>query len=115
MKSEVNGHKYDSTNEGVPDSDKLSTANKTSKDCGGDYFTNHAGEARKVVPKKVVITKNPWNNECELCYGRHRFNQGEMMFLVIPVGFCDEPIIVCKICLFSHSWTALDKKVFPVV
>jgi hypothetical protein len=61
-----------------------------------------------------MITENPWNNECELCYGKHPFKEGDVMFQVIPTGLCDEPIIICQICLFRNKWEAIDKQKFPL-
>lgn len=62
-----------------------------------------------------MLNRNPWNNECEVCYSKHPFKTGEWMFEVLH-SFCpDEPIIVCKICLFRDNSKVLNKAIFPVV
>lgn len=62
----------------------------------------------------AVITRNPWNNECEACYGKHPFKPGEPMFEVLHPFAPDEPIIICQICLFRWTLTPIAKGLFPV-
>ncbi len=59
-------------------------------------------------------TLNPWNNECELCYGRHKFKVGDWMFKVEHPYASDGPIIVCQVCLFRNSdeMKVIDKQQF---
>jgi len=60
-----------------------------------------------------MITKNPWNNECEMCYSKHKFKTGDWMFQILHPWSPDEPIIVCKVCLILSGVSAQDKKIFP--
>ena len=59
------------------------------------------------MPTDEVKTQpKPWNNECELCYGKHPFKTGDWFFHVLHPWAPDAPINICQIC-----WFRADKEV----
>jgi hypothetical protein len=52
----------------------------------------------------------PWNGECELCYGKHPFKQGEWFFHILHPWSPDVPINVCQICWFRSEGAKLVSK-----
>jgi hypothetical protein len=57
-------------------------------------------------------TPIPWNNECEVCYGKHPFKDGETFFHILHPFSPDEPINVCQICWFRSEGKLISKHTF---
>ena len=55
---------------------------------------------------------HPWNGECEMCYGRHKFKADEVFFHILHPWSPDEPINVCQICWFVSNGKLLSMQRF---
>lgn len=51
----------------------------------------------------------PWNGECEICYGKHPFKQGEWFFRILHPWSPDSTINVCQICWFVSNGKLISK------
>ena len=52
----------------------------------------------------------PWNGECEICYGKHPFKEGEWYMRVKHPWAPDWPLNICQICWFRSEGAKLISK-----
>lgn len=68
----------------------------------------------QVAPNTTRTMKDPqpWHNECELCYSKHPFKEGEVFFHVLHPFAPDEPINICQICYFASNAKLISQHQF---